>query len=47
MDNFGKINKRVVLNKRVGRKVLEVIIIMQERKISYSGQKIRNFNDQR
>ena len=42
MDNFGKINKRVVLNKRVGRRILEVMIIMQERKISDSGRKIGN-----
>ena len=42
MDNFGKINKRVVQNKRVGRKILEVMIIMQERKISDSGRKIEN-----
>ena len=41
MDNFGKINKRVVLNKRVGRKVLGLIIIMQERK----RRKIGIFND--
>ena len=32
MDNLGKINKCVALNKRVGRKVLEVILIMLEKK---------------